>query len=353
MTGTLEVASNALETMRSDLYKSFYEYSSSLWDQITPSDFWNDGVVEGVAAASSMAELSMVEQARHLGVSYADETLRMVGVSPKGDVDMLVYPRSNTDPWRVNLRPAAAYRDAAVKEPSLRPKTFEDEDGAAARWRESARSRLLDIADTDTHMSATDAVLNRYNRSKVLSYRRVLHPELSQSGSCGLCVVAADRWYSTSNLMPLHSRCKCGVAPAGSDYDPGFELNREDLERIYQEAGSKFGRDLMDVRVMSVNNGEIGPVLYMSDARELGRKVEHSAWVRPDRRRTREQLRKMVERANVYESKYREVLSSGKRVRFRHDGIPHVFAPSPNLKRALNSVRQMRMQAQAALQAAS
>jgi hypothetical protein len=41
----------------------------------------------------------------------------------------------------------------------------------------------------------------------VTGYRRVIHPELSKSGTCGLCVAAADRIYYVDDLMPIHTNC--------------------------------------------------------------------------------------------------------------------------------------------------
>lgn len=72
----------------------------------------------------------------------------------------------------------------------------------------------------------------------ITGWRRVIHPELSKGGTCGLCVVAAaGRRYTTSNLKPLHDGCQCGTLPITADSDPGDALNRVDLGSLYDDAG--------------------------------------------------------------------------------------------------------------------
>jgi hypothetical protein len=95
----------------------------------------------------------------------------------------------------------------------------------------------------------------------ISEYRRVIRPELSNEGSCGLCVVAADRIYYKDDLFPLHARCNCGVLPVTDDNDPGLELNREDFARLYSAAGGTAGAKLKRVRIAVQEHGEIGAVL--------------------------------------------------------------------------------------------
>jgi hypothetical protein len=104
--------------------------------------------------------------------------------------------------------------------------------------------------------------------ASVVGYRRVLHPELSDGGSCGLCVVASDRQYGRGELLPLHGRCKCSTLPIilGSDdevrFDPGQAINGADLKRVYGAAGGATdGRKLKRTRVRVEDHGELGPRL--------------------------------------------------------------------------------------------
>ncbi len=98
---------------------------------------------------------------------------------------------------------------------------------------------------------------------RVIGYRRVIHPELSKGGVCGLCVAASDRIYHCEDLKPIHDRCKCTVsAVIAGGIDPGFQLNRTDLRSLYTDAGrSTAGADLKRTRYDIVEHHELGPIL--------------------------------------------------------------------------------------------
>lgn len=109
----------------------------------------------------------------------------------------------------------------------------------------------------------------------ITGYRRVVHPELSETGSCGLCIAASDQIYSVGTLMPLHARCKCEPMPIFGDVDPGNSLNNLSLSVLYEDASrttkrkSKTGGaptgtsgELLKRTRYEVNeHGEWGPVL--------------------------------------------------------------------------------------------
>lgn len=141
--------------------------------------------------------------------------------------------------------------------------------------------RAMIVADTDV-MLADRAQVNRFLTERkprgVVGYRRILHPELgSGNPPCGLCVVASDRLYHVEDLMPIHARCRCTVAAATADNDPGQSLNEQDLAAIYEAAGGTGGdvvgrdgqlhsRKLKEVRVLYTEHGELGPILTSADA---------------------------------------------------------------------------------------
>lgn len=122
--------------------------------------------------------------------------------------------------------------------------------------------------------------LPRGQRQQAVGWRRVLHPELSESGPCGLCVVAADRVYKREQLKEIHDRCVCEVLPIYVGADPGLTLNRDDLNRLYDAAGGtggdviKNGRRhsgaLKKIRVVLTEHGELGPVLINADQHYRG-----------------------------------------------------------------------------------
>jgi hypothetical protein len=140
-----------------------------------------------------------------------------------------------------------------------------------AKARANALVYIAEAAETDI----TLAVREQYRKSLqkipgVTRYRRILRPELTESGPCGLCVVAADRLYKTEDLHPIHARCACEVLPVLGELDPGLNLNGSDLEALYRAAGSTGGGKrhkgaLKKVRVALVEHGELGPVLVDAD----------------------------------------------------------------------------------------
>jgi hypothetical protein len=96
----------------------------------------------------------------------------------------------------------------------------------------------------------------------VTGYRRVVHPELSRTGTCGLCIVASDNTYHSSQLLPIHGNCECTVLPIIGELDPGNSLNGSSLADFYAAAGdSTFGEDLKKTRYVVNEHGEYGPVL--------------------------------------------------------------------------------------------
>lgn len=124
-----------------------------------------------------------------------------------------------------------------------------------------AVERAAIVAETDIDLAFRDMADAFMRERDVSTYRRVIRPERSASGSCGLCVVASDQIYSTGELLPLHGRCKCTVLPITDDRDPGLSLNRDDFRRLYSAAGSSAGADLKRTRVTVNQHGELGPVL--------------------------------------------------------------------------------------------
>lgn len=139
---------------------------------------------------------------------------------------------------------------------------------------ESAMRLAALLADSDIRLAQRDAsnqVLTYLApRIGITGYRRVIRPELSKTGTCGLCIVASDRIYKTGELMPLHDRCKCAVLPIIGEVDPGNSLNNLWLDDIYAQAGSTLSADLKRVRYSVQEHGEKGPVLVLAGQKFTG-----------------------------------------------------------------------------------
>lgn len=95
-----------------------------------------------------------------------------------------------------------------------------------------------------------------------VGYRRVIHPELSKGGTCGMCIAASDRVYKKGTLLPIHARCFCTAAPImRNGDDPGNSLNNLSLSDLYGDAGGTQATDLKRTRYKIDDHGELGPVL--------------------------------------------------------------------------------------------
>lgn len=147
-----------------------------------------------------------------------------------------------------------------------------------ARWQVVAEGKSIDAAtekallqvaivtETDITAAVREQVRKSLGKVKdIRGYRRILHPERSAHGPCGLCVVAADRIYHVEHLLPIHGRCVCETLPIIGDLDPGVDLNADDLRALYAAAGGTGGKGLKKVRVAVTEHGELGPVLVDAD----------------------------------------------------------------------------------------
>lgn len=170
-------------------------------------------------------------------------------VSPARDGS---YPRKNILPEDVWERPVSEYRNARNKGDSHQEAMLK------------TLARVRQLADADVRMANRERAARVYEAASpqgVIGYRRIIHPELSRTGTCGLCLVAADRLYSTKELYPLHDNCKCETLPVTNTSDPGLKLNRDDLDYIYSVAGGNTASKLSNTRISEYVSGERGPTL--------------------------------------------------------------------------------------------
>lgn len=215
-------------------------------------DAWYEAAAVAALAAET-ANLSLAAQQAAAGLSQAYAVNVISSIT--GAV-LLPNPR----PWQtirngvdmrlVHHRPAEAYKRAIA-----RGKTHEE-----ALVLAGLRAEGLIVADLSLEERAvTQAVLRD---AGITTYRRVIRPELSKSGTCGMCIVAADQVYHSGDLMPIHPpSCKCVVMPIIGDNDPGHSMNKDDLAQLYEDAGSNRIEDLVRTRYKVNEHGELGPVL--------------------------------------------------------------------------------------------
>lgn len=204
-------------------------------------------VAERFAKASAQAERRRAASAAKMTRTMLSQMGENVGpVTP--DVSDL---RNGADPVEVWSRPMKEYR----YQRSLGKSPAEAMDLAVERAASISGDNLL-LADR----KGSSDVMGRSRR--IVGYRRVIHPEFSQGGTCGLCIAAADRKYKVGDLMPIHTNCECSVAPIFNDSDPGDQLNTVDLKTLYKDAGNTTdGQTLKQTRYQINEHGELGPVL--------------------------------------------------------------------------------------------
>lgn len=226
-----------------------------LW---APHRQWTDhDLTLALAARSATTVEAGQKAARMRQKTYMKMVYKELDIPYPEDIQIIIpgaveniYPRG-VNPLDVYQRPAEQYRYHA---------SIGDSDTIS---RQFAMERLSTLADTDLTLARREAMRDVYDATPtILGWRRIIHPELSKEGfSCGLCVVAADRVYSRGDLMPIHDECNCDTLPITEDNDPGKGLNDDDLETLYDAAGSNTAGDLLNTKVYFLDHGELGPII--------------------------------------------------------------------------------------------
>lgn len=221
-------------------------------------EWYDEDRVNAVAARSATTVESAQTQARRRQEAYLRFIYKEMGIpnpTPQdirleypGEVD--IYPReaSPLDVWK---RPAEQYRYAI------------SEGATESEALQKAVERIGHNGNMDLSLARREASRAVFEATpEVTGYRRIIHPERSESGfSCGLCVVASTRTYKSKDLLPIHNDCNCDVLPIIGTQDPGKILNDEDLQAIYDAAGSNTAGDLLKTKVSFTEHGELGPII--------------------------------------------------------------------------------------------
>lgn len=261
----LQLATERHAAARDGILLQLIKLLLGLWANF---DRWDDeDAVAGMAARSATLLDSSTGTVRRLSRSYLTSVLRELDAMPDTLPELVnAYPRANVSGSEVYRRPVDEFIWRRRNGSSL------------AESKESFEQRMRDIAEADIAAADRDEARLIYDWAPlVTAYRRVIHPELSKSGTCGLCIVASQRMYSTDELLPLHGgSCNCDTLPITKDNDPGFRLNDADLKEIYAAAGSNAADDLVNTRITITEHGELGPVLikkgdHFRTAEEAGR----------------------------------------------------------------------------------
>lgn len=166
---------------------------------------------------------------------------------------------------------------------------------------EAAIGRVQAVADMDVQLAdraqSTRFLTDQANRREIRGWRRVIHPEESRGGSCGLCIAATDRIYYVEELRAVHGKCKCTTLPIVGRHDPGNSLNSLDLKKLYEHAGgTTSGTALKRTRYQINQHGELGPVLTFEKDSWRGPQQTAKDTNAPRKARTPQQDRATLER---------------------------------------------------------
>ncbi|MCU0261435.1 MAG: hypothetical protein MUE78_10480 [Ilumatobacteraceae bacterium] len=164
--------------------------------------------------------------------------------------------RAGTDPVDVYHRSVVAARVAVAD-----GATYTD---AIRR----ARDRATQTADTDV-MLASRAGTSRAMEAfeQIVGYRRV-----PDADACTFCLLASTQRYNVRDLMPMHPRCHCTVAPIVGTADPGRVIDGDllDMIRSVDPVAGTRGEARRRARARVERHGELGPVLVPAGTRFTG-----------------------------------------------------------------------------------
>lgn len=144
------------------------------------------------------------------------------------------------------------------------------------RWTaavDAGGQRAAQFAGTDPMLSARAAGSEAMKiEPRVVGFRRV-----PDAGACKFCLLASTQRYHDTDLMPIHPRCGCSVAPIVGDRDPGRVLDRGLVDQLMaadpalgrrggargaaREAAQRSLTEANDLIAVH-EHGELGPTLY-------------------------------------------------------------------------------------------
>lgn len=263
-----------------------------LWLQTNP---YSDKSVKDFAVQANQILVAAQQSTGKLSAAAQSIMLQSMGVRssvvPKLDSDIRVphaqtaavtYQNAGKPDTTVHMTPQDSTNEALLSRPAVQYRHQESIGKTAEQAQAAATSRIDDVVDGNLLIAQRDAEHQAINgpvknldvkadgrqRTRtgalIVGYRRIIHPEFSTGGVCGLCIAASDRMYLKETLRPIHLRCKCTSAPVTAKYDPGLGLNNSDIGRLYTDGGGTGAAALKKTRY-TVIHSELGPTLVAMD----------------------------------------------------------------------------------------
>ena len=261
---------------------------------IAPVEWYDDRVVERFAAGGAAQIREGQTIAGNLSAEALMQAFTEQGVRLKSEPVVLPKDPRGVPAEEVWTRPAKEYR---------RQKALGKTDAEAVNLAAERARRM--VAD-DVSLASREGERQRAMKSPAVGMRRVIHPELSRSGTCGLCVVASDRVYWPQDLRAVHTNCQCEPLPIvvrnGVTLDPGRSLNEDFLKQLYKDAGGSTSREALKLtRYQVTEHGELGPVLtrksaYVKKKPARDMRAKHAEQVAAQRDRLESDMDEMTQR---------------------------------------------------------
>lgn len=221
---------------------------------IAPVEWYDEAVVDRFAVDVA----ARIREGQTIAANLSAEALLQAfgeqGVRLKSEPVVLPKDPRGVPAEEVWTRPAKEFR---------RQKALGKSDAEAVNLAAERARRM--VAD-DVSLASREGERQRASKSPAIGMRRVIHPELSRTGTCGLCLVASDRVYWPQDLRAVHNNCRCEALPIivrnGVTLDPGQSLNEDFLKQVYKDAGGSTSREaLAYTRYQVTEHGELGPTL--------------------------------------------------------------------------------------------
>lgn len=217
-----------------------------------------------VAAQKATAQTAAAAQTtmlRSMGVNAAvvpklPDDIRV----PHAKRVVITYSESDTEPnIDVTVTPSDATNASLLERPARTLRWSESVGTSSDRARAASVIRLDDIVDGNLVIAQRDAEHQALNATiidyqgqattrsrtktrtgaRIIGFRRIIHPEFSTGGVCGLCVAASDRIYHRETLRPIHLRCVVpGTLVSGPPSQVGYRRYYEgELVTLVTAAG--------------------------------------------------------------------------------------------------------------------
>ena len=202
-------------TIRATMNLVYEEFVQGLW------------IGEGTWPASYVTIVgnAQAQVSAQAGAYYAEYTslaaAEPIGIAPVGALDWMVKPNSFSA-QAMPLRFGRLFNEGASRELAL---------NQAGRY-----GAELGAGDLQNAQRQVGKNFQSSSKVKLSGFRKI-----PSGAPCGWCLVVADQLYSTENV-PSHSGCRCGVAPAvdGDGWAPG-QIDSETAAAMIEAEPSSSG----------------------------------------------------------------------------------------------------------------